>query len=104
MKNKSQLAHPLSINELEILLQDVDSNKNKLIEHSLRMVIYVANKYKLHEQLDDLCQIGCIGLIKALNNMGNIDANRYYYHVKEYVHSEIEKYLERATFNGKERS
>ncbi|WP_261381356.1 sigma factor [Paenibacillus cremeus] len=88
------LAHPLSSKELNIMLQDVESNKTKLIEHSLRYVVWVASKYEKYEDIEDLIQIGCIGLIIALHNMEGIGFEQYYYHVKEYVRCEIERYIE----------
>lgn len=41
--------------------------KNKLIEHNLRLVVYVAKKYDTNSSyLEDLVSIGCMGLIKAI--------------------------------------
>lgn len=42
--------------------------KNKLIEHNLRLVVYVAKKYEVNSSyLEDLVSIGCLGLIKAIS-------------------------------------
>ena len=42
--------------------------KNKLIEHNLRLVVYLAKKYEnTGYDLDDLVSIGSIGLIKGIN-------------------------------------
>lgn len=42
--------------------------KNKLIEHNLRLVVYVAKKYEVNTSyLEDLVSIGCLGLIKAIS-------------------------------------
>lgn len=41
--------------------------KDKLIEHNLRLVVYVAKKYEVNSSyLEDLVSIGCLGLIKAI--------------------------------------
>jgi len=46
---------------------DVDA-KNKLIEHNLRLVVFLAKKYEnTNIDLEDLVSIGTIGLIKAIN-------------------------------------
>jgi len=50
--------------------------KDKLILHNLRLVVDIAKKYlsNKNNDLDDLFQIGCIGLTKAVNTY-NIDKN-----------------------------
>lgn len=49
--------------------------KNKLIEHNLRLVVYVAKKYEVNSSyLEDLVSIGCMGLIKAISTF-DIDKN-----------------------------
>lgn len=41
--------------------------RNKLIEHNLRLVVYVAKKYEANlTHLEDLISIGTLGLIKAI--------------------------------------
>ena len=42
--------------------------KNKLIEHNLRLVVFLAKKYEnTNVDLEDLVSIGSIGLIKVIN-------------------------------------
>jgi len=42
--------------------------RNKLIEHNLRLVVFLAKKYdNTNTDLEDLVSIGTIGLIKAVN-------------------------------------
>ena len=42
--------------------------KNKLIEHNLRLVVFLAKKYEnTNVDLEDLVSIGTIGLIKGVN-------------------------------------
>lgn len=46
---------------------DIDA-KNKLIEHNLRLVVFLAKKYDTtFYDLEDLVSIGTIGLIKGVN-------------------------------------
>ncbi len=41
--------------------------KNKLIEHNLRLVVFLAKKYdNTNESIEDLASIGSIGLIKGI--------------------------------------
>ncbi|MBR5321918.1 MAG: RNA polymerase sporulation sigma factor SigE [Clostridia bacterium] len=53
---------------LQKLLQNDNIAKNKLIEHNLRLVVYIAKKFEnTGVGLEDLISIGTIGLIKAIN-------------------------------------
>lgn len=66
------LPEPLSKEEELMYLKkskegDVDA-KNKLIEHNLRLVVYLSKKYENTKvDLEDLVSIGSIGLIKGIN-------------------------------------
>ena len=43
--------------------------KNKLIEHNLRLVVYISKKFiNTNIELEDLISVGSIGLIKAVNS------------------------------------
>ena len=66
------LPPPLSKEEEErafLLLEENDSKaKNMLIEHNLRLVVYIAKKFESTGiGIEDLVSIGTIGLIKAVN-------------------------------------
>ena len=66
------LPEPLSREEEEyyvLLKEKGDLNaKDKLIEHNLRLVVFLAKKYEnTGVDLEDLVSIGSIGLIKAIN-------------------------------------
>jgi RNA polymerase sporulation-specific sigma factor len=67
------LAKPLPKNEEEILLQELHLGKpetrQKLIEHNLRLVVYIAKKFEnTGLDIEDLISVGSIGLIKAVNS------------------------------------
>ena len=48
--------------------EKVRNAKNELIEHNLRLVVYIARKFEnTGINLEDLISIGTIGLIKAIN-------------------------------------
>ena len=66
------LPEPLSKeDELKYLVEASNGNedaKNKLIEHNLRLVVYLSKKYENTKiDLEDLVSIGTIGLIKGIN-------------------------------------
>lgn len=64
--------------ELEYLIKAKkgdDNAKNKLIEHNLRLVVFLAKKYEnTGYDIEDLVSIGSIGLIKGINTY-KIDKN-----------------------------
>ncbi len=67
-----KLPGPLSKEEEEfylVMASDGDQMaKDKLIEHNLRLVVFLAKKYEnTSVDLEDLVSIGTIGLIKAIN-------------------------------------
>ena len=64
--------------ELEYLIkakQGDEEARNKLIEHNLRLVVFLAKKYEnTTYDIEDLVSIGSIGLIKGINTY-KIDKN-----------------------------
>ena len=56
--------------ELAAKLSEGDkSAREKLIEHNLRLVVYIAKKFESSNvDIDDLISVGTIGLIKAVNS------------------------------------
>lgn len=73
------LPPPLTKEEEEYYFKEFKNGdeqaKNKLIEHNLRLVVYVAKKYEVNSSyLEDLVSIGCLGLIKAISTF-DIDKN-----------------------------
>ena len=65
------LPAPLSKQEEEELLEHICEDENvrsTLIEHNLRLVVYIARKFEnTGINVEDLISIGTIGLIKAIN-------------------------------------
>lgn len=67
-----KLPEPLSkedeIYYVEKSMKGISSAKDKLIEHNLRLVVFLAKKYEnTGVDLEDLVSIGTIGLIKGIN-------------------------------------
>ena len=61
--------------KIQELLMGVKGVKGELIEHNLRLVVYIARKFdNTGVDLDDLISVGTIGLIKAVNTF-NSDKN-----------------------------
>lgn len=74
------LPPPLEIDEESDLLEKLNNKddietKKELIEHNLRLVVYIAKKFdNTGVAVEDLISIGTIGLIKAINTF-RIDKN-----------------------------
>lgn len=69
---KDVLPEPLSKEEEIKYIKEFQNGsieaKNKLIEHNLRLVVYLSKKYESTKiDLEDLVSIGTIGLIKGIN-------------------------------------
>ena len=80
---------------LVILSQQGDIKaRNKLIEHNLRLVVFIAKKFESKlETLEDLVSIGSIGLIKGINTY-KIDKNiRLATYASRCISNEILMYL-----------
>ncbi len=55
-------------NEIIMLLGEDEAARQKLIEHNLRLVVYIAKRFEnTGIGIEDLVSIGTIGLIKAIN-------------------------------------
>lgn len=66
------LPQPLSKEEEQEALQQWEEGdmaaRNRLIEHNLRLVVYIAKRYETNPiYMEDLISIGTFGLIKAIN-------------------------------------
>ncbi len=73
------LPQPLSAEEENFLLERLqggeEAARDKLIEHNLRLVVYIAKKFETSGiELEDLISIGSIGLIKAVRTY-SLDKN-----------------------------
>jgi RNA polymerase sporulation-specific sigma factor len=83
------------INELLILIRKDDIKaRNTLIEHSLRLVVYIAQRYKnTVYQIEDLISIGAIGLIKAVNSYTMEEELKFNSYVTQCIDDEIKLFL-----------
>lgn len=83
--------------ELDLVIKSQKGSieaRNKLIEHNLRLVVFIAKKYEgTLETLEDLVSIGTIGLIKGINTY-KIDKNiRLATYASRCISNEILMYL-----------
>ena len=72
--------------------------KDELIEHNLRLVVYIARKFdNTGVDLDDLISIGTIGLIKAINSYDLEKNIKLATFASRCIENEILMYLRRVT-------
>ncbi len=84
--------------EKEMLLKEVKNGNQKareeLINGNLRLVLSVIQRFiSRGENLDDLFQIGCIGLIKAIDNFDITQEVRFSTYAVPMIIGEIRRYL-----------
>src|SRR5690554_6560865 len=92
------LPPPLSKEEETEMLNRVtkgdEEAKSKLIEHNLRLVVYIAKKFEntgIH--IEDLISIGSIGLIKAVNTFNPEKNIKLATYASRCIENEILMYL-----------
>ena len=81
--------------------------KSTLIEHNLRLVVYIAKKFdNTGVSVEDLISIGTIGLIKAINTFNPVKNIKLATYASRCIENEILMYLRRnsKTWTGTETS
>ena len=96
------LPAPLSYEDELYLLEKMSSqeeeSKKKLIEHNLRLVVYIAKKFdNTGVGVEDLISIGTIGLIKAINTFRTDKNIKLATYASRCIENEILMYLRRTT-------
>ena len=92
---------PLEAEEEQILLEELalgnDNAKEKLIEHNLRLVVYISKKFEnTGLELEDLISIGAIGLIKAVQTYKFDKQIKLATYASRCIENEILMYLRKA--------
>ncbi len=95
------LPAPLSQEEEAQKLQELTEQKSQeakacLIEHNLRLVVYIAKKFdNTGVGVEDLISIGTIGLIKAINTFNPVKKIKLATYASRCIENEILMYLRR---------
>ncbi|MBQ9922139.1 MAG: RNA polymerase sporulation sigma factor SigE [Clostridia bacterium] len=103
--NGSQtLPPPLEAEEEREMLENIRENsddiqsRNILIEHNLRLVVYIAKKFESTGiGIEDLVSIGTIGLVKAINTFKNDKNIKLATYASRCIENEILMYLRKIT-------
>jgi len=95
------LPSPYSIEEESDLVSQMESGdesiKNLLIEHNLRLVVYIARRFaNTGENLDDLISVGTIGLIKAVSSFSSDKNVKLATFASRCIENEILMYLRKS--------
>ena len=96
------LPPPLSIEDEDKAIEGLrlgdDKARSLLIEHNLRLVVYIAKKFEnTGISVEDLTSIGAIGLIKAVNTYNTDKQIRLATYASRCIENEILMYLRRTT-------
>ena len=95
------LPAPLDVNEEQKMIEALETNeqekaKKSLIEHNLRLVVYIAKKFdNTGVGVEDLISIGTIGLIKAINTFDPDKNIKLATYASRCIENEILMYLRR---------
>lgn len=90
------LPPPLSAEEEQKYISTISKEKSRqiLIEHNLRLVVYIAKKFEnTNICVDDLISIGTIGLIKAINTFKTDKQIKLATYASRCIENEILMYL-----------
>lgn len=95
------LPPPLSAEEENYLMKHFDDSsidvKSILIEHNLRLVVYIAKKFEnTNVNVEDLVSIGTIGLIKAINTFSPNKNIKLATYASRCIENEILMYLRKS--------
>ena len=95
------LPPPLAPDEEQRILQNYDGTqlpvRQILIEHNLRLVVYIARKFdNTGVGLEDLISIGTIGLIKAVNTYRSDKNTKLATYASRCIENEILMYLRKS--------
>lgn len=95
------LPEPLNSEEEKALVAKYvqgDSNaRTKLIEHNLRLVVYIAKKFEnTNVDIEDLISVGTIGLIKAVNSFDEAKQIKLATYASRCIENEILMHLRKV--------
>lgn len=95
------LPEPLSAEEeekaLNLLINNDIKGRQTLVEHNLRLVVYIAKKFEnTGVGIEDLVSIGTIGLIKAINTFNKNKNIKLATYASRCIENEILMYLRKS--------
>ncbi len=94
------LPEPLCAEDEAAAIADItsDASKNKLIEHNLRLVVYIARRFEnTGVDLEDLTSIGTVGLIKAVGSFNADKGIKLATYASRCIENEILMYIRKCS-------
>ena len=103
------LPAPLTKQQEEEILKEIENenfdNREKLVVHNLRLVVYIARKFEnTGVGIEDLVSIGTIGLIKAVNTFRPSKKIKLATYASRCIENEILMYLRKTASRKNEMS
>lgn len=90
---KNGFSKPLSDNEEKALFERFYAGdvtvEEKLVKHNLRLVAYIAKKYKSYSDQDELISVGSLGLLKAIRTYKIKSGNNFSTYASRCIENEI---------------
>lgn len=105
INGSERLPPPLSAEEEERMIADIDSDdaKNVLIEHNLRLVVYIAKRFEnTHAGIEELISIGTVGLMKAVSTFNAEKNIKIATYASRCIENEILMFLRKSASQKKE--
>ena len=95
------LPAPLTKEEEAEIIAQIDENeeaRNILVEHNLRLVVYIAKKFEnTGTGIEDLISIGTVGLIKAINTFKSDKNIKLATYASRCIENEILMYIRKSS-------
>ena len=86
-----------------ILLLDTEEARQTLIEHNLRLVVYIAKRFEnTHAGIEELISIGTVGLIKAVSTFNAEKNIKIATYASRCIENEILMFLRKSASQKKE--
>lgn len=100
--NGEALPETLSVEDEKVYIDKLEQGdefaKQKLIEHNLRLVVYVAKKFASNDiDIEELISIGSLGLIKAVNSFKGDKNIKIATYASKCIENEILMYLRKIS-------
>ena len=99
------LPPPLSAAEEERLIENIDKEKcrNILIEHNLRLVVYISKRFEnTGVGIEELISIGTVGLIKAISTFNNDKNIKLATYASRCIENEILMFIRKTSSQKRE--
>ncbi len=105
INGSERLPPPLEAEEEERMIANIESEeaKHTLIEHNLRLVVYIAKRFEnTHAGIEELISIGTVGLMKAVSTFNAEKNIKIATYASRCIENEILMFLRKSAAQKKE--